>query len=79
MDLLIFADDRIVAMDHLESYPDRSQTIGRGETKISIRVGKAFQVDGSHARLEVELTRSEVEELSESVGTTAAPALHKRP
>ncbi len=45
LDLLIVADDRIAAMDHLESYADRSQTIGRGETKISIRVGKAFQVD----------------------------------
>jgi DNA polymerase (family 10) len=32
-------------MDHLETYPDRSSTIGRGDTKISIRVGKAFQVD----------------------------------
>jgi DNA polymerase (family 10) len=29
----------------LEAYPDRSQTIGRGDTKISIRVGKAFQID----------------------------------
>ncbi|WP_419190053.1 DNA polymerase/3'-5' exonuclease PolX [Stieleria marina] len=45
LDLLIVADDRIAAMDHLEAYPDRSQTIGRGDTKISIRVGKAFQVD----------------------------------
>ncbi|MGB7347288.1 MAG: DNA polymerase/3'-5' exonuclease PolX [Pirellulaceae bacterium] len=45
LDLLVVADDREAAMDHLEAYPDRSQTIGRGETKISIRVGKAFQVD----------------------------------
>ncbi|MCO8123778.1 DNA polymerase/3'-5' exonuclease PolX [Stieleria sp. TO1_6] len=45
LDLLVVASDRDAAMDHLESYPDRSQTIGRGETKISIRVGKAFQVD----------------------------------
>ena len=45
LDLLVVADDREAAMDHLESYPDRSKTIGRGDTKISIRVGKAFQVD----------------------------------
>jgi len=45
LDLLVVANDRESAMDHLESYPDRSSTIGRGDTKISIRVGKAFQVD----------------------------------
>lgn len=45
LDLLVVAADREAAMDHLESFPSKSQTIGRGETKISIRVGKAFQVD----------------------------------
>ncbi|NNE00038.1 MAG: PHP domain-containing protein, partial [Pirellulaceae bacterium] len=45
LDLLVVANDRDAAMDHLESYADTSQMIGRGETKISIRVGKAFQVD----------------------------------
>ena len=45
LDLLVVATDRNAAMDHLESYPERTQTIGRGDTKISIRVGKAFQVD----------------------------------
>ncbi|MEM9589689.1 MAG: helix-hairpin-helix domain-containing protein, partial [Planctomycetota bacterium] len=45
LDLLAIATDRDAAMSHLESYPERTQTIGRGETKISIRVGKAFQVD----------------------------------
>ena len=45
LDLLVVANDRPSVMDHLETYPDRTQTIGRGETKISIRVGKAFQVD----------------------------------
>jgi len=45
LDLLVVASDRDAAMDHLESYAERSQTIGRGDTKISIRVGKAFQVD----------------------------------
>jgi DNA polymerase (family 10) len=45
LDLLVVASNRKQAMDHLEAYPERTQTIGRGETKISIRVGKAFQVD----------------------------------
>ena len=45
LDLLIVAQDRDLAMDHLEAYAERSSTILRGETKISIRVGKAFQVD----------------------------------
>lgn len=45
LDLLVVASDRKAAMDHIESYPDCSTTIGRGDTKISIRVGKAFQVD----------------------------------
>lgn len=45
LDLLVVASHRAAAMDHLETYPGRSMTIGRGETKISIRVGKAFQVD----------------------------------
>ncbi len=45
LDLLVVASDREAAMNHLESFPERTQTIGRGETKISIRVDKAFQVD----------------------------------
>lgn len=45
LDLLVVATDREAAMDHLQSFGDITQTIGRGETKISIRVGKAFQVD----------------------------------
>ena len=46
LDLLAVSTDRNAAMDHFEAYPDRSQTIARGEEKkVSIRVGKAFQVD----------------------------------
>ncbi|MGI9467431.1 MAG: DNA polymerase/3'-5' exonuclease PolX [Rubripirellula sp.] len=45
LDLLIVAEDRDLAMDHFEAYAERSSTILRGDTKISIRVGKAFQVD----------------------------------
>ena len=45
LDLLIVAENRELAMDHFEAYAERSSTILRGDTKISIRVGKAFQVD----------------------------------
>tara|TARA_R110002049_G_scaffold72490_6_gene187332 strand:+ start:4656 stop:6386 length:1731 start_codon:yes stop_codon:yes gene_type:complete len=45
LDLLIVADDREAVMDHFAAHPDCSQVIARGETKISIRVKKAFQVD----------------------------------
>ncbi|TWT76755.1 DNA polymerase/3'-5' exonuclease PolX [Planctomycetes bacterium CA13] len=45
LDLLVVAKDRTAAMDHFEAFPGRSQTIVRGETKISIRVAGAFQVD----------------------------------
>jgi DNA polymerase (family 10) len=45
LDLLVVASDREAAMDRLESYPETTQTIGRGDTKLSVRVGKAFQVD----------------------------------
>ncbi len=45
LDLLVVATDHDGAMDHLESLPAHAETIGRGDTKISIRVGKSFQVD----------------------------------
>lgn len=45
LDLLAVATDRDAAMDRFEAFPGRLSTIGRGETKISIRVGQAFQVD----------------------------------
>lgn len=46
LDLLVVADDRAAAMDHFEAYPERTETIARGEAKkVSIRVGNAFQVD----------------------------------
>ncbi|QDT06318.1 DNA polymerase/3'-5' exonuclease PolX [Rubripirellula lacrimiformis] len=45
LDLLVVADDHAAVMDHLEAYHSHSQTIVRGDTKISIRVGKSFQVD----------------------------------
>ncbi|MEM6688855.1 MAG: DNA polymerase/3'-5' exonuclease PolX [Planctomycetota bacterium] len=45
LDLLVVAKDRDAAMDQLEAFPNRTQTILRGETKISIRVEPAFQID----------------------------------
>lgn len=45
LDLLAVASDRTAAMDQFEAYPGRISTIARGETKISIRLAKAFQVD----------------------------------
>ena len=45
LDLLVVANDRTAAMDFFESFSGRSQTIMRGDTKLSIRVAKAFQVD----------------------------------
>jgi len=46
LDLLVVAADRELAMDRFEAYPERSQSIARGDDKkVSIRVGNAFQVD----------------------------------
>jgi len=45
LDLLVVASDREKVMDHFEAFPNRTLTIARGDKKVSIRVGKAFQVD----------------------------------
>ncbi len=46
LDVLVVATDRQAVMDHFEAYPQRTQTIARGdEKKVSIRIGDAFQVD----------------------------------
>ena len=48
LDILCIAADRNAAMDHFESFPERTETIARGDekkTKISIRIANAFQVD----------------------------------
>ncbi len=45
LDLVVVAADHAQAMDHFEAYSGRTQTIGRGDTKVSIRIGKSFQVD----------------------------------
>ncbi len=48
LDLLCVASDRDAVMDHFEAFPQRTETILRGDdkkTKVSIRVNKGFQVD----------------------------------
>ncbi|MEZ6089729.1 MAG: DNA polymerase/3'-5' exonuclease PolX [Pirellulaceae bacterium] len=45
LDMLVVASDVAVVMDHLEAFPSRRETLLRGETKMSIRVEEAFQVD----------------------------------
>lgn len=45
LDVLVVASDRQAAIDHFEAFPRRTQTIARGEEKVSIRIAGAFQVD----------------------------------
>ncbi|QEG41095.1 DNA polymerase/3'-5' exonuclease PolX [Roseimaritima ulvae] len=45
VDLLVVADDRAAVMDHFEAFAGRSETIARGDTKVSMRIGASFQVD----------------------------------
>lgn len=45
LDILVVAQSAAAVMDHLEAFPPRKETILRGDTKMSIRVDEAFQVD----------------------------------
>ena len=45
LDLLVVSEDPNEIMDRFEGLPERQETIQRGETKMSIRVADAFQVD----------------------------------
>ncbi|WP_164104644.1 DNA polymerase/3'-5' exonuclease PolX [Candidatus Laterigemmans baculatus] len=48
LDMLCVASDRDAVMDHLQAFPERTETILRGDekkTKMSIRVGGSLQVD----------------------------------
>ncbi len=45
LDLLVISDHVSAVMDRFESFPERTETIQRGDTKMSIRVSDAFQVD----------------------------------
>ncbi len=45
LDILVVSQQPSKVMDRLESLPDRTETVARGDTKMSIRVSEAFQVD----------------------------------
>ncbi len=45
LDILVVSEDAGQVMDRLAEFPDLSETIGRGDTKMSIRMHDGFQVD----------------------------------
>jgi DNA polymerase (family 10) len=45
LDLLVDADDADAVMDHLNRFEDLATVIGRGDTKMSIRLGRGLQID----------------------------------
>jgi len=45
LDILVVASDPTEAMDCLAKYPETTTIIGRGDTKMSIRIANGFQVD----------------------------------
>jgi DNA polymerase (family 10) len=45
IDLLVDADDPNAAMDQLGRFEDTATVIGRGDTKMSIRLGRGLQID----------------------------------
>ncbi|HVT29094.1 MAG TPA: helix-hairpin-helix domain-containing protein [Lacipirellulaceae bacterium] len=45
VDLLVDADDAVAVMDHLARFEELATVIGRGDTKMSIRLGCGLQID----------------------------------
>jgi DNA polymerase (family 10) len=45
VDLLVDADDVSAVMDHLGGFEELATVIGRGDTKMSIRLGRGLQID----------------------------------
>jgi DNA polymerase (family 10) len=45
VDLLVDADDVRAVMDHLARFEELATVIGRGDTKMSIRLGRGLQID----------------------------------
>jgi DNA polymerase (family 10) len=45
VDLLVDADDADAVMDHLSRFEELATVIGRGDTKMSIRLGRGLQID----------------------------------
>ncbi len=45
LDMLVISEQPTEVMDRLEAFPERATTIQRGDTKMSIRIQGAFQID----------------------------------
>lgn len=45
LDMLVISEQPSEVMDRLEAFPERATTIQRGDTKMSIRIQGAFQID----------------------------------
>jgi DNA polymerase (family 10) len=45
LDLLVDADDADAVMNHLNRFEELATVIGRGDTKMSIRLGRGLQID----------------------------------
>lgn len=45
LDVLVVSDDVKAVMDHFGKFPEVSEVIARGETKMSIRTGRHLQID----------------------------------
>ncbi|REJ65876.1 MAG: DNA polymerase/3'-5' exonuclease PolX [Planctomycetota bacterium] len=45
LDILVESDDATAVMDHFDEFPDIASQIGRGDTKMSVRLESGLQVD----------------------------------
>src|SRR5947208_86169 len=45
LDCLVVSEEVDEVMDRLELFPERAETIARGDTKMSIRLRKGLQID----------------------------------
>ena len=45
LDILVVSDDAAAVMDHFDNFPEVQTVIGRGETKMSVRLDTGFQID----------------------------------
>jgi DNA polymerase (family 10) len=45
IDLLVDTEDAVAAMDHLAKFSELAEVLGRGDTKMSIRLARGLQID----------------------------------
>lgn len=45
LDMLVVSENGAEVMDHFGRFPSVAQVIGRGDTKMSVRTGRGFQID----------------------------------